>query len=78
MTALLPVVAALVTGLFIGGVLVSSYAAVAMSHSQERMEKKVRYWQAQTARAGEVTMQLTRLLATREGWRESTARQEWR
>jgi hypothetical protein len=66
MTALLLVAAALVTGLFIGGVLVSSYAAVAMSHSQERMEKKVRYWQAQAARSGEVTVQLTRLLATRD------------
>ena len=78
MTALLTVVAALVTGLFLGGVLVSSYAAVAMSHSQERMEKKVRYWQAQAAHAGAVSMQLTRLLATREGWREPAARQEWR
>jgi hypothetical protein len=44
-------VAAFVTGICGGWVLALFMATTAMSHSQERMQRKVRYWQAEAARA---------------------------
>lgn len=41
----------LATGIFVGWVLAMFMASAAMSYSQERMQRKVRYWQAETARA---------------------------
>ena len=42
---------ALAIGLAAGWVLTMVINSAAMPHSQERMERKVRYWQAATARA---------------------------
>ena len=53
MIAMILITAALAIGLFLGWLLTQTYAAVAMSRSQERMQRKVRYWQAETARARE-------------------------
>jgi hypothetical protein len=50
MTALV-VVAGVLTGAFAGGCLAMAAAFAVMSRSQERMQRKVRYWQAETARA---------------------------
>jgi hypothetical protein len=50
MTALV-VVAGILTGAFAGGCLAMAAAFAVMSRSQERMQRKVRYWQAETARA---------------------------
>jgi hypothetical protein len=49
MTALI-VVAGILTGVFVGGCLVMAAAFAVMSRSQERMQRKVRYWQAETTR----------------------------
>jgi len=46
------VVASLGTGICVGWVLAMFMASTAMSYSQERMQRKVRYWQAEAARAG--------------------------
>ena len=40
-----------VIGLFLGWLLTTTFAVAAISRAQERMQRKVRYWQAQTARA---------------------------
>jgi hypothetical protein len=61
-TAILPVTAALVVGLLIGWVLTVAYAVAAISRSQERMQRKVRYWQAETARARMEAERLARLM----------------
>jgi hypothetical protein len=50
-TAILPMTAAFVMGLFIGWALTAAFAVAAISRSQERMQRKVRYWQAETASA---------------------------
>jgi hypothetical protein len=49
-SALVELAAAAVTGLVLGFALTASWAVAAISRSQERMERKVRYWQAETAR----------------------------
>jgi hypothetical protein len=72
--ALLPMAAALFTGLFVGCLVMAIYADAAISRAQERMQRKVRYWQAETARARRDAERLARRLATRETW----WRQEWR
>jgi hypothetical protein len=59
MTAVILMTVALVIGLFLGWLLTQTYASVAMSRSQERMQRKVRYWQAEAARAREAAGQLT-------------------
>jgi hypothetical protein len=50
MTALV-VVAGILTGAFAGGCLAMAAAFAVVSRSQERMQRQVRYWQAETARA---------------------------
>jgi hypothetical protein len=45
------VVAGILTGAFAGGCLAIAVAFAVVSRSQERMQRKVRYWQAETARA---------------------------
>lgn len=47
----LSIAAALVIGVVIGWALTASFALAKISRSQERMERKVRYWQAETALA---------------------------
>ena len=55
--------AALGTGIFIGWLLTQIYATAAISRAQQRMQRKVRYWQAQTARAREEAAGLARRMA---------------
>ena len=45
------VVAGVIMGLFLGWCVTMVITLALVSHSQERMQRKVRYWQAQTARA---------------------------
>jgi type II secretory pathway component PulJ len=45
--------ASLIAGLLAGWWLTLIAATAAISRSQERMQRKVRYWQAETARARE-------------------------
>jgi hypothetical protein len=44
---LLVIIPSVVTGIIAGGWLALVFATAAMSHSQERMQKKVLYWQEQ-------------------------------
>jgi len=66
MTAIVLMAAVLASGLFLGCLLTQCYAATAMSRSQERMQRKVRYWQAETASARHAADRLARQLANRE------------
>lgn len=43
------VVVSVVVGIIVGWWLTITIATVAMSYSQERMQRRVRYWQAETA-----------------------------
>jgi uncharacterized membrane protein YciS (DUF1049 family) len=61
-TAILPMTAAFVMGLFIGWLLTAFFAVAAISRSQERMQRKVRYWQAETASARLEAERLARLM----------------
>lgn len=76
-TAALWIVAAAVIGGLLGFALTAAYAAAAMSRSQQRMERKVRYWQAETARARDITERLARQVAARDPWTKPDPRQEW-
>jgi hypothetical protein len=76
MIVILPMAAGFVTGLFLGCVLAATYAAAAMSGSQERMQRKVRYWQSETARAHQEVKRLARELAARGIWLEPPSEQE--
>lgn len=51
MATMLIIIASVITGLIVGWWLTMVVATAAMSRSQEHMEKRVRYWQAQEARA---------------------------
>ena len=62
MTAMLPAMGAFLIGLFLGWLLTTNYAVAAISRSQERMQRKVRYWQAETASARMESERLVRLL----------------
>ena len=63
-TDLLLMGAALISGLLLGCLLTQSYASSAISRSQERMQRKIRYWQAEAARAREAADQIARQLST--------------
>ena len=77
MTAVLGMVAAAAIGGLLGFALTATYAAAAIRRSQERMERKVRYWQAETARARDIAERLARQLAARDLWTKPDPRQEW-
>ena len=51
MSIILALAAGIVIGLFVGWLLLTIFALAAISRAQERMQRKVRYWQAQTASA---------------------------
>lgn len=51
MVTLLIIIASTVTGIIVGCWLTLVIATAAMSRSQEHMQKKVRYWQAQAGAA---------------------------
>jgi hypothetical protein len=53
----------LVLGFSFGWLLRSIFVMAAISRSQEYMERKVRYWQSETARARASASHLRRLLA---------------
>jgi hypothetical protein len=55
--------ATLVFGFVLGWLLRAILALAAISRSQERMQRKVRYWQSEAARARSVADHLRRLLA---------------
>ncbi len=49
--------ASVITGLIVGSWLTLMVATAAMHRSQERMQRKVRYWQAEAKRAEKLTRQ---------------------
>jgi hypothetical protein len=65
---MLPLAAALLTGMFLGWVLMLTYAAAAISRAQERMQRKVRYWQSETVCARAEASRLARQMAARNRW----------
>ncbi len=71
MTTLM-IAAAIVTGLVLGWWLTLTIALAAMSRSQARMQRKVRYWQAEAARAQATAEQLTHAALE-----QLTAPQKW-
>jgi uncharacterized membrane protein len=54
------VAVSLAVGFAVGWVLTMVLNSAAMSHSQERMERRVRYWQAETAQARDKAERLAR------------------
>jgi hypothetical protein len=68
--------AALATGLFLGLVLAAVYAASTRSFFQERMQRKVLYWQGETVRARRGAEQLARRLEALGACPESPAERE--
>jgi hypothetical protein len=76
-SALATMAAALLIGLFLGFVLTATYVASTRSHFQERMQRKVLYWQAETARARETTEQLIRRLEARDTGPEPPTGRDW-
>ena len=65
MTAVMAV-ASITMGLVLGWWITAVIAAAVISHSQERAQRKVRYWQAETARARAIADQFAREAAARE------------
>jgi hypothetical protein len=62
MTALLAPAAGVVVGLILGWAMTTTYALAAVSRYQQRMQRKVRYWQAETASARMEAERLGRIL----------------
>jgi hypothetical protein len=60
--AALALAAGFVIGLFVGWLLTTTIALAAISRSQERMQRKVRWWQARTAGAQMEAERLAHLL----------------
>jgi hypothetical protein len=58
--------ASVTMGLVLGWWITAVIAAAVISYSQERAQRKVRYWQAETARARAIADRLTREAAARE------------
>jgi hypothetical protein len=62
MTVVLPLAAGFVVGLFFGWLLTTIVVLAAMSRSQERMQRKVLFWQARAAGAQMEAERLAHLL----------------
>jgi hypothetical protein len=60
-------VISVIMGIAIGWCISSVITSATVSHSQERMQRKVRYWLAETARARATADELARELAARQG-----------
>jgi hypothetical protein len=61
MTTMLIIIASVITGIIVGGWLTLVIATAAMARSQQYMEKRVRFWQAQArAAADEPAMEWAR------------------
>jgi outer membrane lipoprotein SlyB len=56
--------AALLSGLLLGCLLTHSYTSSVISLSQERMQRKVRYWQGEAIRARAAADQIARQIST--------------
>jgi hypothetical protein len=63
MMAVIALVGALVIGMSAGWLAAAVYTAAAISRCQQRMQRRVRYWQAETARARQAADRLARLRA---------------
>jgi hypothetical protein len=68
-------VVSVIMGLVVGGYITAIITSAAISHSQERMQRKVRYWQTETARARARADELAREVAAREGF--PAGRDDW-
>jgi hypothetical protein len=68
MITVIGLLGALVTGLFAGWLVTSIYATAAISRHQQRLQRRVRYWQAETAAARYAAAHLASLHATPDGW----------
>jgi hypothetical protein len=68
------VVAGVIMGLFLGWCVTMVITLALVSCSQERMQRKVRYWQAETARAQAEAGRLAGAAARRHGARCRPAR----
>jgi hypothetical protein len=73
MTTLLIIIATSITGIIVGCWLTLVIATAAMSHSQEHMEKRVRYWQAR-ARQARAADEAGLEPATPDYWPQASAR----
>jgi hypothetical protein len=62
MSVMLPLAACFVVGLFFGWLLTTSVVLAAISRSQQRMQRKVLYWQAKAAHGHAEAQRLTNLL----------------
>ena len=62
MTIMLPLAAGFVVGLFLGWLLTTTVALAAISRSQQRMQRKVRWWQARAVSAQMEAERLAHLL----------------
>jgi predicted exporter len=60
-------VACLVTGFIAGWLLRSAFVIAEVSRLQERMQRKVAYWQRETARVRSIAEQLARQLVAHTG-----------
>jgi hypothetical protein len=65
MNASLSLAATFVIGLFFGWLLTTTVVLAAISRAQERMQRKVLYWQAKAASARTEAERLTQLLEAR-------------
>ena len=68
MITVIALLAALVTGLFVGWLVTTIYASAAISRHQQRLQRRVRYWQAETAAARYAAAHLARLPAMHDDW----------
>jgi hypothetical protein len=71
------VVAGVIMGLFLGWCVTMVITLSMVSHSQERMQRKVRYWQAETARAQAEADRLAGAAAPRHKMPSGPDRQPW-
>jgi hypothetical protein len=59
---MLPLAGGFVVGLFLGWVLTTTFAAAAISRAQQRMQRKIRWWQGKAASAQMEAERLAHLL----------------
>jgi hypothetical protein len=71
------VVAGVILGLFLGWCVTMVGTLALVSRSQERMQRKVRYWQAETARAQAEADRLAGGQAPRRGMPPGPDREPW-
>ncbi len=79
MTALM-ITAAIVTGLVVGWWVTLTVALAAMSRSQARMQRKVRYWQVEAGRVQAAAEQFTQTAAeqfTQTALKQFVAPEKW-